>query len=113
MVTLSLSDANCAREKGDGYLTGSLTSGTKVEMNDQMWLRGEKVTFPLIQIKLTCTAPLIELVGSLVSSCLMQTSRTPGFTWEGLFITDSPSHACTPAFPMSQGTIMIGSPEFL
>lgn len=30
-----------------------------------MWLRGEKVTFPLVHVKLTCTAPITELVGSL------------------------------------------------
>lgn len=34
MVNLGLSDAYCAREKGDGYLTGSLTSGIKVK-NEQ------------------------------------------------------------------------------
>lgn len=56
MVNLGLSDAYCAREKGDGYLTGSLTSGIKVR-NRQMWLRGEKVTFPLIRTQLAwrCT----------------------------------------------------------
>lgn len=69
MVNLGLSDTYCAREKGDGYLTGSLTSGIKVDMNSQMWLRGEKVTFPLIRIKFTCTTPpLIQLLWSLSSS---------------------------------------------
>lgn len=62
MVNVGLSGTCCAREKGDGYLTGSLTSGIKVEVNSQMWLRGEKVTFPLIPIKLTCTAPIIKLL---------------------------------------------------
>lgn len=67
---LGLSDTYCARERGHGYLTDSLTSGIKVEMNSQMWLRGEKVTFPLIQIKFICTAPpLIKLLCSLGSSC--------------------------------------------
>lgn len=74
-----MSEAYCAREKGDGYLTGSLTSGVKVETNNQMWLRGEKVTFPLILIKLTGTAPICKLVSPLGSACLGQTSRTPEF----------------------------------
>lgn len=65
LVNLNLSDANRAREKGDSYLAGSLTSGIKVEMNNQMWLKGEKVTFPLTRIKFTCIAPIIELVRSL------------------------------------------------
>lgn len=70
MVHLGLSDTYCARENGVGYFTGSLTSGIKVEMNSQLWLRGEKVTFPLIRIKLTCTAPpLIKLLCSFGSSC--------------------------------------------
>lgn len=42
MVNLGLSNVCCAREKGDRYLTGSLNSGIKVEMNNQMWLRGGK-----------------------------------------------------------------------
>lgn len=38
LVTMYLSEAYCAREKDDGYLTSSLTSGIKVETNNQMWL---------------------------------------------------------------------------
>lgn len=57
MVNLGLSDACCAREKGSGYLTGSLTSGIKVEVNNQMWLRGEKVTFPSFTISLLALHP--------------------------------------------------------
>lgn len=62
LANLGLLVTCCAKEKGDGYLTGSLTSGIKVEVNNQMWLRGEKVTFLLIPIKRTCTAPIIKLL---------------------------------------------------
>lgn len=49
-------------EKGDGYLAGSLTSGIQAEVSSQMWWRGEKVAFPFIPFKLTCTAPIITLL---------------------------------------------------
>lgn len=62
LANLGLLVTCCAREKGDGYLTGSLTSGIEVEVNNQMWLRGEKVTFLLIPIKRICTAPIIKLL---------------------------------------------------
>lgn len=71
----------CQGGKGDDYHAGSLTSGIQVEMKTQMWLKGEKVTFPLTQIKLACTAPMVEQLRSLDSSSSGQTSGTPGFLW--------------------------------
>lgn len=99
LVNLSLSDANRAREKGDSYLAGSLTSGIKVEMNDQMWLKGEKVTFPLTQIKFTCAAPLIELVRSLfppVSGRPLELQSLPGEAHFSLILLHTPTHQCFP-----------------
>lgn len=99
MVNLNLSDANRAREKGDSYLAGSLTSGIKVEMNNQMWLKGEKVTFPLTQIKLTCTAPIIELVRSLfppVSGRPLELQGLPGEAHFSLILLHTPTHLCFP-----------------
>lgn len=99
LVNWSLSDANCAREKGGGYLAGSFTSGMKVEMNNQMWLRGEKVTFPLIQIQLTCMAPVIELVSCLfppVSGRPLGLQGLPGKAHLLLILLHTPTHLWFP-----------------
>lgn len=105
---MHLSEAFCAREKDDGYLTSSLTSSIKVETNNQMWLWGEKVTFPLIQIKFALSTPIIELVSSwfLLSE---EDPSTPGFPRRACHWL--PVHTCTLLFPTGQGGILLGSHE--
>lgn len=56
--SLHLSDAHSAGEQGDGYLTGSLTSGVeKLEEKSDVVKRGKGYISSDSQVQLTCMHP--------------------------------------------------------